>query len=169
LALQPGNYDSIKIELEIIQIESLTLRGLVGPTVRKYGYDSEEMDSLFNKMNCFDSSSLVYVEKVISGHGWLGKSTIGESANTTLFLTVQHSDLETIEKYFPLLQKSAESKESRKSDMAKMKDRILVLTGEKQVYGTQFHMVNGKSERYPIEDEKNLNKRRRKVGLKKIK
>jgi hypothetical protein len=35
----------------------------------------------------------------------------------------------------------------------------------KQVYGTQFHEVGGKMEPYPIEDEANVDKRRKEVGL----
>jgi hypothetical protein len=36
---------------------------------------------------------------------------------------------------------------------------------EKQVYGTQFREVNGKMEPFPIEDEANVDERRKEVGL----
>lgn len=55
------------------------------------------------------------------------------------------------------------------ASMATMKDRMLVEEGKPQLYGTQSRMVNGKLESYPIEDLENLNRRRRKVGLKRLK
>jgi hypothetical protein len=42
---------------------------------------------------------------------------------------------------------------------------VRVADKEKQVYGTQFRRVGGKMEPYPIEDEPNVGRRRRAVGL----
>jgi hypothetical protein len=49
--------------------------------------------------------------------------------------------------------------------LAYLTDRVQVAEGHKQVYGTQFHDVNGKQEPYPIENEADLAGRREKVGL----
>jgi len=84
-----------------------------------------------------------------------------------LFLTIQHaSDKRIREKYYPLLEKSASKGESNLSDMATMKDRILIENGQQQIYGTQY---NFEGKNYPIEDPKGVNKRRRQVGLKRLK
>lgn len=87
-------------------------------------------------------------------------------ANQTLFLTIQHADKRFREKYYPLLETSAKNGESNLFDMATMKDRILVDNGQQQIYGTQRDL-DGKY--YPIADIKGLNKRRRHVGLEKLK
>ncbi|MDW3196890.1 MAG: DUF6624 domain-containing protein [Cytophagales bacterium] len=140
------------------------------PTIRAFGAESSQMDSLNSRILRFDSTALVFIKEVIDTHGWLGKSQIGAAANRTLFLIIQHAPENDIRKaYFPLLEASVKQGESEKSDMATMNDRILVRDGKPQIYGTQSHMVDGKLEPFPIEDVKNVNKRRRKVGLGKMK
>ncbi|MBK9980883.1 MAG: hypothetical protein IPP15_00420 [Saprospiraceae bacterium] len=113
-----------------------------------------------------DSCNLAQVERIIALYGWPGKSFISATGNYTIFLVIQHADLATQEKYFPLFQKSVDDGESRAMDMAYLQDRILMRQGKKQVYGSQV-VVNkaGSLEFYPIEDEKNVNLRRKNVGL----
>ncbi len=116
-----------------------------------------------------DSTNLLQVETLISKYGWLGKSFVGAKGNNTIFLVIQHSDLKTQEKYFPMMQKSVDISESRPSDLALLQDRILMRQGKNQIYGSQvvFNKTGGQ-EFYPIEDEKNVNQRRAKVGLQPI-
>lgn len=162
--------DSIKVELDRIFIESITIRKDVGKIISKYGFESKQMDSLNAEITHFDSISLKRVQTIIDTHGWLGKADVGEMANDALFLTIQHaSDSAIRQKYYPLLEQSAKNGESDLSDMATMKDRLLVGSGQEQLYGTQSHLVDGELVRYPIQDPENLNKRRKKVGLGKIK
>jgi len=113
-----------------------------------------------------DSCNLVRVESLIEKYGWLGKSFVGPRGNSTVFLVIQHADLATQEKYFPLMQKSVDEGESRPAELALLQDRILMRQGKKQIYGSQVVLNNtGGQEFYPIEDEKNVNVRRKKVGL----
>lgn len=164
------DFEDIRTQLEAIELQSLKLRSKVMPTVREFGFESPQMDFLNTQIMEFDSSSLTLVEDIINKYGWLGRKQIGESGNNTLFLTIQHAqDKEVTKKYFPLLQESAKKGDSKLSDMATIKDRMLVENGKPQLYGSQSRMVNGKLETYPIEDPKNVNKRRKKVGLKKLK
>ena len=114
-----------------------------------------------------DSCNQVQVERLISKYGWLGKSFVGINGNRTVFLVIQHADLAKQEKYLPLMQKSVEDGESFASDLALLQDRILMRQGKKQIYGSQivFDKKTGAQVFYPIEDEKNVNERRKKVGL----
>lgn len=115
-----------------------------------------------------DSCNQVQVKALIAKYGWLGKSVIG-NYNQVLFLVIQHADLETQEKYFPMLQESVDKGESSKTDAAMLQDRILMRQGKKQIYGSQVVFnKTGEQEFYPIEDEKNVNLRRAKVGLQPI-
>ena len=113
-----------------------------------------------------DSCNLVQVEKLIAKYGWLGKGFVGARGNQTIFLVIQHADLSTQEKYLPIMQKSVDEGESSPSDLALLQDRVLMRQGKKQIYGSQvvFNKTGGQ-EFYPIEDEKNVNIRRAKVGL----
>lgn len=159
--------DSLRQDLENINESSLSLRQNVMPTIRKFGFNSPPMDSLNSLIQNFDSLALIKVENIISRYGWLGKSKIGEVANSTLFIVIQHAQDNGIrEKFYPLLEESVKEGESKKSDLATMKDRILVQKGQKQLYGTQ---TNLEGKLFPIEDPKRLNKRRKEVGLKRIK
>lgn len=118
-------------------------------------------------MQYIDSCNLVQVKMLLDKYGWMGRSMIGEKANSALFLVIQHANLETHLMYFPLLQKSAEIGESKFSNVALMQDRILMRQEKKQIYGSQvvFNKVTGASEFYPIEDEINVNIRRAKIGM----
>jgi len=117
-----------------------------------------------------DSCNLAQVERLIAKYGWMGKSVIGEAANITLWVVIQHAELETQEKYYPLLKKSVEEGESNPQDLALLHDRILMRQGKKQLYGSQvvFNKSTGDPEFYPIEDEKNVNIRRKEVQLEPI-
>ncbi len=133
---------AVRLDLEKLYSESLLLRQSVMPTIKKFGYNSRPMDSLNSKINTFDSTATIFSFNIIDNYGWLGKSKIGELANQTLFLLIQHSKKEILEKYCPLLEKSAQLGESNLYDMATMKDRILVLNGKSQMYGTQRNIEN---------------------------
>ncbi|MBZ0246636.1 MAG: hypothetical protein K8H85_11875 [Cyclobacteriaceae bacterium] len=159
--------DSLRKELEHINEASLRLRQNVTPTIKRFGYESPQMDSLNLLIQNFDSLALIKVENIISRYGWLGKSKIGELANSTLFMVIQHAqDNRVREKFYPLLEESVNEGESRPSDLATMKDRILIQNGQPQIYGTQ---TDHSGQLLPVEDIKDLNKRRRRMGLKKIK
>lgn len=118
-------------------------------------------------MHYIDSCNLVQVKVLLEKYGWMGRSMIGDKANSALFLVIQHADLETQLKYFPSLQESAEIGESKFSNAALMQDRILMRQERKQIYGSQvvYDDVTGAPKFYPIEDEKNVNVRRTKIGM----
>jgi hypothetical protein len=122
-------------------------------------------------MSYIDSCNLVQVERLIGKYGWMGKSMAGARGNTALFLVIQHAGLATQEKYLPLLQQSVAEGESRPADLALLTDRVLMRKGEKQLYGSQivFNKSTGAQEIYPVEDEKNVDVRRKQMGLEPMK
>jgi hypothetical protein len=64
-----------------------------------------------------------------------------------------------------LLERAVKANEASATDLAYLTDRVLVAENKNQVYGTQFRLVDGKMEPYPIEDEKNVDRRRKEAGL----
>src|SRR5262249_35173138 len=64
-----------------------------------------------------------------------------------------------------LLALAVKQKDASPKHLAYLTDRVRVAEKAKQVYGTQFRQVNGKLEPCPIEDEANVDKRRKEVGL----
>lgn len=114
-----------------------------------------------------DSTNLIKVKALIDKYGWLGRSSIGNRGNYTLWLVVQHADLATQEKCLSLMKASVEKGESRPVDLAYLEDRVLMRQGKNQIYGTQisFNPKIGAQELWPINDEKNVNTRRAKLDL----
>lgn len=124
-----------------------------------------EKDSV-GYMKFIDSTNLCQLEPLLERYGWMGRSMVGDTANSAIFLVIQHSNLETQLKYLPMLQKSVENGDSRPSNLALMQDRILMRQGKKQIYGSQvITNASGGYEFYPIEDEANVNMRRAKIGM----
>lgn len=146
--------DTIAIKNELSEIYDKDQSTRTSPDLRKY-------------LSVFDSTNLVQVDSLITKYGWPGKSFVGAKGNNTVFLVIQHADLATQEKYFPMMQKSVEENESRACDLALLQDRILMRQGKKQIYGSQisFNKQTKAQEIWPIEDEKNVNVRREKAGL----
>ena len=53
-----------------------------------------------------------------------------------------------------------------KRDIAYLEDRVATNHGRPQIYGTQFHNnSDGQLEPLPIQDPKNVDKRRKRMGL----
>jgi len=129
---------------------------------------SEEVVTLQKKQDEIDRRNLARLEEIVRQHGWPGRSLVGEEASTAAFLILQHADLTSQKKYFPLLKKAAAEGEARPADAAMLEDRILMKEGKKQIYGTQVRSgpeTGGKLELYPIQDEEQVEERRAEVGL----
>ena len=127
------------------------------------GKDSAEF------VHYIDSTNLVEMEAIISRYGWPGKSLVGSRGNQSCFLVIQHADSAAQVKYLPVMQKSVEQGESSMSDFALLQDRVLMRQEKKQIYGSQVVFdKQGNPEFYPIEDEKNVNIRRKEAGLEPI-
>lgn len=120
-----------------------------------------------NFVRYIDSTNLVQIETLVNKYGWLNKSFVGGRGNQAAFYVIQHSELETQVKYLPIIQASVYKGESNAYDLAMLQDRILMRQEKKQIYGSQvvINKTTGAPEFYPIEDEKNVNERRAKVGL----
>lgn len=120
-----------------------------------------------NKMNLENEREL---DSIINIKGWPKISQVGSTATGVAFLIIQHSTLEKQEKYLPIIKKLCEQGEANWSDYAYMYDRIQVSENKKQLYGSQlkYNDETKQYELYPIEDEKNVDKRRAEMGLRSL-
>ena len=118
----------------------------------------------------YDSTNQAFVFKLIQDYGWPGRSFVGDHGNYTVWLVIQHAELDIQEKYFPLLAASVDQGQSQPSHLALLQDRILMRKNLPQVYGSQviFNDQTGAPEFYKIADEENVNTRRQSVGLEPI-
>jgi hypothetical protein len=128
---------------------------------------SPETPPVAAKMEAVDKANTQWLKDLVAKHGWPGKSLVGKDGAHNAWLLVQHADRdrEFQKKCLELLKAAAAKDEVSKIDLAYLTDRVLVADNKKQLYGTQFKDVNGKWEPSPIEDEANVDKRRKEVGL----
>jgi hypothetical protein len=119
------------------------------------------------KMADIDRKNTARLKEIVDKHGWPGKSLVGEDGAHAAWLLVQHADKDrAFQKHcLKLLERAVKVGEASAVDHAYLTDRVLVAEKKKQVYGTQFRQVDGKMAPYPIEDEANVDRRRKEVGL----
>jgi hypothetical protein len=128
-----------------------------------------DIKSLTRKINETDSINLIKVTNIIDKYGWPGEDIIGRQGNSALWAVIQHSSTEIQEKYLPVMREAVINGNARASQLALLEDRILINNEKEQIYGTQIRIDStGKKEFFPIEDERNVNKRRLSVGLEPI-
>jgi hypothetical protein len=113
-----------------------------------------------------DRQNTTWLEGVVDTHGWLGKSLVGKDGAKAIFLLVQHSpNLAFQQKCLPLLEAAVQKKQADLQDLAYLTDRVLLAEGKKQLYGTQgMHTDNGIVPS-PIEDEANVDARRKALKM----
>ena len=92
---------------------------------------------------------------------------VGREAAIAAFLILQHASYETQVEYLPLVQAAVEVGELKGQWLAMLQDRILVSEGKPQIFGTQLRQdeTTGGLQRYPIEDEANVDARREELGM----
>jgi tetratricopeptide (TPR) repeat protein len=162
------NYNKpLQRELLAIFEEDQKYRGQMDSVEAKFGQKSDEMNRLWKITNDADSVNLFKVKAILDVHGWVGKDKIGDRANLTLFLVIQHSDIKTQQQYLPMMREAVKNKDASGSALSMLEDRIAIREGMRQIYGSQIGMDPETSKYYvaPLEDPDNVDKRRESVGL----
>jgi hypothetical protein len=123
--------------------------------------------SAFKRMKEIDHDNTERMKEIIKQFGWPGKSLVGTDGANAAWLLVQHADHDPSfqKQCLELLQAAMKKGEATCQQLAYLTDRVLTGENKKQVYGTQFRRVDGKLLPFPIEDEANVDKRRKEVGL----
>jgi len=103
--------------------------------------------------------------KLLDRYGWPTTSAVTEYAAAGAALIINHASHALRVKYFPMLEKAFKAGEAQPLRYAKMKDRLLIEEGKKQLYGTQMKYENMKPVPYPILDPEHVDQRRAKIGL----
>lgn len=168
LDLIEANYDKpLQAELLTIYDEDQKYRKQIHETLKKFNDDSKEMQDLWKITLQNDSINLLKVKKILDERGWVGKDKVGAQANSTLFLVIQHSDLETQKKYLPMMKEAVKNGNADSGSLALLIDRIEIREGRKQIYGSQIGINPNTKTEYvlPVIDPDNVDKRRTEVGL----
>lgn len=112
-----------------------------------------------------DAQNIIELEEILAKRGWPGRTMVGVKASGAVWTILQHTKIETLKKHLDLMKSAADAGEVDGGLFATSLDRVRVSDGKPQVYGTQFHEVNGVWVPETIEDEANVDARRKSVGL----
>lgn len=125
---------------------------------------SEEFKHLLQKMKKADSLNLSKVQSLLD-NGW--PDNLNFQGNQTIFLVIQHADLETQKQYLPAIENAVKENKSLPSNLALLKDRIALREGNKQIYGSQVFIDSNTGAKYvqPLENPEKVDSLRAEVGL----
>ncbi|GEC79690.1 DUF6624 domain-containing protein [Flavobacterium aquatile] len=163
-----ANYDkALQARLLALFEEDQTIRKEFIKAQKEYGNQSKIVDSLGKVMMHKDSINLGKVTDILDKYGWVGADKVGGQANQTLFLVIQHADLQTQQKYLPMMREAVKNNNASSSALALLEDRVALGEGKKQIYGSQIGYDNNTNTEYvlPLEDPDNVDTRRASVGL----
>ncbi len=152
------------------------MRGLINKPVELSMTDQEKtffQKSYGKRFYLMDWQNTQDMKQLLSRHGWFKISQWGIEADRQAWLLVQHADNdpEFQREVLQKLNRLYKIKETNPSNYAYLWDRVASSFSDPskrmpQRYGTQGQCVGaGQWEPLPIEDEKNVDKRRKEVGL----
>lgn len=121
-----------------------------------------------DEIAAIDAKHLPRLKQIVAEMGWPRVSRVGSDGAHSMWLLVQHMDADTAfqKQCLGLMEPLVEKGEALGDDFAYLTDRVRVAEKRFQVYGTQwFRNAKGVLEPRAIEDEKEVDARRKKVGL----
>jgi len=150
-----------------IGIDDQRIRKIMWEVNQEYGDESDTLASLRSQQAELDSVNRTKLDSIVVEHGWPSIHDVGSSGSSTAWVVVQHAPLEYIELYLPTMQQAADNGDMSMEYLSMTLDRIRFHKDEPQIYGTHtwINPESGEREVMPMEDEANVNKRRRELGL----
>jgi len=130
----------------------------------RFAYIAKQDDkALGEAMKAIDQKTTARMKEIIAKHGWPGKKLVGDDGANAAWLLVQHADLDVAfqKECLALLEKALAAKDVDAQNYAYLYDRVAVAEKRPQRWGTQFR--DGAPQ--PIEDEANVDARRKAIGL----
>ncbi len=148
--------DDQRFRTEITQISNINQNG-----------NSNHLKDLMQKQSHLDSINMHMIDSITFCCGFPGRRKLGIDNQLIPFLIIQHASIEKMQYYLPILKNAIKLNDLSADVEGYLTDRILLATNKKQKYGTQFYFnaKRNKMEIYPIEDMKNVDKRRSEIGL----
>ena len=148
---------SIRTELEQMREADQAVR-------RNFNYrDSEQVE----KMRTVDAANQKRLKEIITLIGWPSKELVGVTASSGAFLIAQHAavDLDFMKEVFSHIEADYRKQKASPSQYALMYDRIEMLEGRPQRFGTQFSKTSSGCRPWKIEEPEKVDEYRAQMGL----
>ena len=92
-----------------------------------------------DKQDQIDRENLRIIDSLYNEYcRYIGKSLVGEENQSVMWLVIQHSDIETMEKYLPILKKAVSDRELSETSLKMTIDRIYASKFNYQIFGSQI-------------------------------
>lgn len=149
----------------------LTPKQISKAIIRMAGEDQKlraDKNPDWKKIDILDKRNNKEIKKIVNEYGLIGKKEYGVKASYMAWLLIQHMserDLPFMKKYLRLMEDNLNDIDTR--NYAYLIDRINTYENSPQIYGTQTHSKGESSdlEFHPIENVKNVDDKRKEVGL----
>ena len=130
------------------------------------GTTDEQVKCLVKIAEEIDAPNTKRMNEILASHGFPTASMVGRDGVGAFVTMLQHvRDIETRKKSQVGMVRAYEDKVIMANQYAGFIDRLLIDQQKPQRYGSNFDMKDGKMVMTPVEDPKNLEKRRKDLGL----
>ncbi|MGJ8665175.1 MAG: DUF6624 domain-containing protein [Patiriisocius sp.] len=171
LAVSKEKVGNRTIQREIIKMyvdDQAIRRNIMKDIIKKYNIDTTQI--IKDNSVDVDARNRDRLKQIFKEFGFPTKQLIGKDGMDGIFFIIQHSDSDKEWQKSQLnnIEAAVKNGDLEAENFAYLYDRIKVNNGEKQLYGTQFKNVdyiNNIVELAETEDRKNLDVRRREIGL----
>lgn len=166
----PAENKALQRELIKLYIEDQEVRGnWMTDIIEKYDIDTSQITRYADGTD-IDFYNRSRLKEIIKKHGFPTVKLVGKDAMRGVFFIIQHADGDRPWQASQLknIEKAVNDGDLIAERYAYLYDRIKKGNGEKQLYGSQFELIDVEKNIYdfaPIEDIENLNKRRMKMGM----
>lgn len=93
------------------------------------------------KQKPLDIRNQMLIDSLFSKHNaYIGKSVVGEKYRNVMWIVIQHSDINMMERYLPYIKEAVRSDELPEANLKMLIDRIYAVRYKVQIFGTQSHI-----------------------------
>jgi len=118
-----------------LDLELVKLINKVSLNDKKYRYSDKDFET---KQPELDLKNQIIIDSLYKEHKtYIGKSFVGDSFKSTMWAVIQHSNLEMMEKYLPIIQKAVNDNEIHLTTLKMLLDRIHTIKYNYQIFGSQ--------------------------------
>ncbi|MEM7106268.1 MAG: DUF6624 domain-containing protein [Bacteroidota bacterium] len=130
--------------------------------------DGEEIDyNIYAEQTRVDSVNMIKLSKMLDANGWIATTHYGEAASNRALAILNKASSNYQVYYLTMVTNALSAGEIKPAGFAEVYDKAMIAQGKNQLYGTQmsFNETEGINKVHPIEDEANIEQRRKVVGL----
>ncbi|MEZ4808163.1 MAG: DUF6624 domain-containing protein [Flavobacteriales bacterium] len=152
--------------LEKLRILDQEPRSLLSRLGEHLADTSQQIMDLWPVIRYLDRMNVDTLEKIIAEFGFPGMDMVGPEGNKTVWLVLQHADVDVMERYNDMFRHSCEQGLTPMKYYAYFYDRLLILRGNTKVkYGCVFARHSDGQYYMDLEDPGCINRIRESVGL----